>query len=87
MAALGDDSLRLRAEEAIKRLDSELGNVAVRRKVGGLPPGLAIFELGFAGKGRIYFCRGRQRPHRILAIGGKASQKADLEYLSRVSTD
>ena len=87
MAALGDDSLRLRAEEAIKRLDSELGNVAVRRKVGGLPPGLAIFELGFAGKGRIYFCRGRQRPHRILAIGGKASQKADLEYLSRVSMD
>jgi hypothetical protein len=87
MAALGDESLRLRAEEAIKRLDSDVGNVAVRRKVGGLPPGLAIFELGFAGKGRIYFCRGRQRAQRILAIGGKASQKTDLEYLSRVSTD
>jgi hypothetical protein len=87
MAALGDESLRLRAEEAIKRLDAEEGNAAVRRKVGGLPPGLAIFELGFAGKGRIYFCRGRQRAHRILAIGGKASQKADLEYLSRVSAD
>jgi len=87
MAALGDESLRLRAEEAIKRLDSDLGNVAIRRKVGGLPPGLSIFELGFAGKGRIYFCRGRQRPYRVLAIGGKASQKADLEYLSRVSPD
>jgi len=85
MAALGDESLRLRAEEAIKRLDSELGNVAVRRKVGGLPPGRSIFELGFAGKGRIYFCRGRQRAHRVLAIGGKASQKTDLEYLSRVT--
>jgi cell division septum initiation protein DivIVA len=86
MAALGDESLRLRAEEAIKRLDADVGNVAIRRKVGGLPPGLAIFELGFAGKGRIYFCRGRQRAQRILAIGGKASQKTDLEYLSRVST-
>ena len=84
MAALGDESLRLRAEEAIKRLDADAGSAAVRRKVGGLPPGLAIFELGFAGKGRIYFCRGRQRPQRILALGGKASQKTDLEYLSRL---
>jgi hypothetical protein len=87
MAALGDESLRLRAEEAIKRLDAGDGNAAIRRKVGGLPPGLAIFELGFAGKGRIYFCRGRQRPHRILALGGKASQKTDLEYLSRLSIE
>ncbi len=87
MAALGDESLRLRAEEAIKRLDADVGQAAVRRKVGGLPPGRAIFEIGFAGKGRIYFCRGAQRPHRILAIGGKASQKADLEYLSRVAID
>lgn len=85
MAALGDESLRLRAEEAIKRLDSDVGNVAIRRKVGGLPPGLSIFELGFAGKGRIYFCRGAQRAYRILAIGGKASQKSDLEFLSRIS--
>jgi hypothetical protein len=87
MAALGDESLRLRAEEAIKRLDAEDGSATIRRKVGGLPPGLSIFELGFAGKGRIYFCRGRQRPHRILAVGGKASQKTDLEYLSRLSAD
>ena len=87
MAALGDESLRLRAEEAIKRLDADAGSAAVRRKVGGLPPGLAIFELGFAGKGRIYFCRGRQRPQRVLALGGKASQKTDLEYLSRVPAD
>jgi hypothetical protein len=87
MAALGDESLRLRAEEALKRLDAGAESAGVRRKVGGLPPGLAIFELGFAGKGRIYFCRGRQRPHRVLAIGGKASQKADLEYLSRLPAE
>jgi hypothetical protein len=87
MAGLGDESLRLRAEEVLKRLDADAGQAPVRRKVGGLPPGLAIFELGFAGKGRIYFCRGRQRPHRILALGGKASQRVDLEYLSRLSLD
>jgi len=87
LVELGDESLRLRAEEALKRLDADAGQAAIRRKVGGLPPGLAVFELGFAGKGRIYFCRGRQRPHRILAVGGKASQKVDLEYLSRLSLD
>ena len=56
----------------------------MRRKVGGLPNHLAIFELGFAGKGRIYYARGEARPYRVLAVGGKASQKADLEYLSRL---
>jgi hypothetical protein len=84
IAELGDESLRLRAEEALKRLDADPASAAVRRKVGGLPPGLAIFELGFAGKGRIYFRRGSQRPYRIVAVGGKASQKTDLEYLSRL---
>ena len=38
----------------------------VRRKVGGLPPHLSIFELGFGGGGRIYFTKGRVRRHRIL---------------------
>jgi hypothetical protein len=84
IAALGDESLRLRAEECLKRLDEGSEAAGVRRKVGGLPSHLAIFELGFAGKGRIYYARGRQRPFRILAVGGKASQKQDLEYLSRV---
>jgi hypothetical protein len=87
MARLGDESLRLRAEESLKKLDEDSDSAGVRRKVGGLPPQLSIFELGFAGKGRIYYTRGRQRPFRIVAIGGKASQKTDLEYLSRLSTD
>lgn len=85
MAALGDESLRLRAEESLKRLDDDPDQAAVRRKVGGLPSRLTIFELGFAGKGRIYYSRGQQRAFRVLAIGGKASQKQDLEYLSRLS--
>jgi hypothetical protein len=87
MADLGDESLRLRAEECLKRLDDDRDSATVRRKVGGLPGHLSIFELGFAGKGRIYYARGRQRPYRILAVGGKASQKTDLEYLSRISLD
>ncbi|MDJ0785837.1 MAG: hypothetical protein QNK05_03460 [Myxococcota bacterium] len=84
LAGLGDESLRLKAEEALKRLHDEPEGAAVRRKLGGLPTHLSIFELGFAGKGRIYYTRGQSRRHRILLIGGKNSQKPDLEYLSRL---
>jgi hypothetical protein len=84
---LGDETMKLRAEEGLKRLDSDPDSAGVRRKVGGLPPQLSIFELGFAGKGRIYYTRGRQRPYRILCIGAKNSQKTDLEYLSRLSPE
>ena len=84
LAALGDESWRLRAEEAIKRLCDEAESAAVRRKVGGLPPHLSIFELGFADKGRIYYTTGQTRRFRVLAIGAKNTQKTDLEYLSRL---
>ena len=80
----GDEALKLKAEEALKRLSDEAGNVAIRRKVGGLPPHLSIYELGFAGKGRAYYTKGRSRRHRILALGAKNTQKTDLEYLSRL---
>jgi predicted nucleic acid-binding Zn-ribbon protein len=84
IVALGDESLRLRAEEALKRLSDDPENTLVRRKVGGLPPHLSIFELGFAGKGRIYYTQGAARRFRVLAVGAKNSQNADLEYLSRL---
>ena len=84
LIGLGDEALRLRAEESLKKLDGDPDSASVRRKVGGLPNHLAIFELGFAGKGRIYYARGETRSYRVLAVGGKASQKADLEYLSRL---
>ncbi|MGH0037824.1 MAG: hypothetical protein ACQGVK_22570 [Myxococcota bacterium] len=87
LLALRDETMKLKAEEAIKRLGDEADNVAVRRKVGGLPPHLSIFELGFAGKGRVYYTRGRQRRFRILTIGAKNTQKTDLEYLSRLTAD
>ncbi|MAE94885.1 MAG: hypothetical protein CL910_09515 [Deltaproteobacteria bacterium] len=82
--ALGDESQKLRAEEAMKKLSDDPEAAGVRRKVGGLPPHLNIFEQGFAGKGRIYTTKGRSRRFRILAVGAKNSQKTDLEYLSRL---
>ena len=80
---LRDEAMKLRAEEGIKKLDDNPDTAGIRRKVGGLPPHLSIFELGFAGKGRIYYTRGETQRFRILAIGAKNSQKTDLEYLSR----
>ena len=84
LVALRDEVMKLKAEQAIKRLDGEADNVTVRRKVGGLPNHLSIFELGFAGKGRIYYTRGRQRRFRLLTVGAKNSQIQDMEYLSRL---
>jgi hypothetical protein len=81
---LRDETMKLRAEEALKRLSDESDQVAVRRKVGGLPPHLSILELGYAGKGRIYYTKGQARRFRILLVGTKASQKPDLEFLSRL---
>ncbi|HVP30464.1 MAG TPA: hypothetical protein VMW35_15010 [Myxococcota bacterium] len=84
LVALRDLEMQLKAEEALKRLSDEPDTAAVRRKVGGLPPQLSIFELGFAGKGRIYYQKGDVRRFRILTVGAKNSQKQDLEYLSRL---
>lgn len=84
ISLLGDESLKLRAEEGIKRLAEDPDTAAVRRKVGGLPPQLSIYELGFAGKGRVYYMRSEEGRYRILLIGGKATQKQDLEYLSKL---
>ena len=84
LVKLRDETMKLKAEESLKRLADEQDNVAVRRKVGGLPPYLSIFELVFAGKGRIYYTRGSQRRFRVLCVGAKNTQKPDLEYLSRL---
>jgi hypothetical protein len=81
---LGDESLRLKAEEAVKRLADDADNVSIRRKVGGLPEHVQVYELGFAGKGRIYYARGKTRRFRILLVGAKNTQASDLEYLSRL---
>jgi len=84
LVALRDVDMKLKAEESLKRLSDEPETAGIRRKVGGLPPHLSIFELGFAGKGRIYYTRGEVRRFRVLVVGAKNSQKPDLEYLSRL---
>jgi len=84
LVALRDEAMKLKAEEALKRLSDDVGTAGARRKVGGLPPGLPVFELGYAGKGRIYYTHGSQRRLRVLCIGAKNTQKPDLEYLSRI---
>ncbi|MDH3519262.1 MAG: hypothetical protein OEM49_02300 [Myxococcales bacterium] len=84
LVALRDETMKLRAEEGLKRLTDDPESAGIRRKVGGLPPHLSIFEMGFAGKGRIYYTRGEGGGYRVLAIGAKNTQKIDLEYLSRL---
>ena len=88
LVALKDETMKLKAEEALKRLADDTENVSVRRKVGGLPPSHVVFELGFAGKGRIYYTpkaiRAAGRRFRVLKVGAKNSQKTDLEYLRRL---
>jgi hypothetical protein len=84
MVALRDEPMKLKCEEKLKRLNDEADNVAVRRKVGGLPPHLTIFEIGFAGKGRIYYMKGKQRRFRVLNVGAKNTQNAAIEYLRKL---
>jgi hypothetical protein len=43
--------------------------------------------LGFAGKGRIYYTRGKQRRFRILTVGAKNSQDQDMDFLRRLGRD
>ena len=86
LVALRDEGMKLRAEEVLKRLSDDVESAGARRKVGGLPPGIPVFEIGYAGKGRIYYTRGAQRRIRVLCIGAKNTQKKDLEYLSRIVT-
>jgi hypothetical protein len=85
LVGLGDETMKLKAEEALKRLSDDVETAGARRKVGGLPPGIPIFELGYAGKGRIYYTHGAQRRLRVLCVGAKNTQNADLEYLSRIA--
>jgi len=82
--ALADDTTKLRAEECLKRLNEEADNRGVRRKVGGLPNHLSVYEIGFAGKRRIYFVKVDKGRARVLVIGAKNTQQGDLDYIARL---
>jgi hypothetical protein len=55
--------------------------------VGGLPKHLSVYELGFAGKRRIYYTKVANGRFRILVIGAKNTQQSDLDYISRIPKD
>ncbi len=84
IVTLGDEATKLRAEECLKRLNEEADNRGVRRKVGGLPNHLSVYELGFAGKRRIYYAKVDKGRVRILVVGAKNTQQSDLDYISRL---
>lgn len=84
IVALRDEAMKLKCEEKLKRLNDEADNMSVRRKVGGIPPHLTVFEMGFAGKGRIYYMKGSQRRFRVLNVGAKNTQNAAIEYLRKL---
>jgi hypothetical protein len=84
MIALQDETTKLRAEECIKRLGEDADNVGVRRKVGGLPNHLSIYELAFAAKRRVYYAKVQNGRFRVLVIGAKKTQQRDLDYLARI---
>jgi len=81
IAALPDEATRLRAEECIKRLSEDADNLGIRRKVKALRNQLPIYELGFAGKRRIYYARVKDGRLRVLVVGDKKTQRSDLDYL------
>jgi len=85
IVALPDETTRLRAEECIKRLAEEADNLGVRRKVKALRNHLPIYELGFAGKRRIYYARLKDGRFRVLVVGAKNTQRSDLDYLETFS--
>lgn len=84
LISIGDESARLRAEECIKRLSDDADNLPVRRKVTGLPSHLSIYEMGFAGKRRLYFARVPNGRYRVLIVGAKNTQLNDLDSLARI---
>ncbi|MBW2401156.1 MAG: hypothetical protein JRG80_18155 [Deltaproteobacteria bacterium] len=80
--ALPDESTRLRAEECVKRLAEDADNLGYRRKVRALGNQLPIYELGFAGKRRLYYAKLQNGRFRVLVIGAKNTQRSDIDYLA-----
>jgi hypothetical protein len=84
IVALQDEATRLRAEECLKRLAEDADNLGIRRKVGGLPSHLSVYELAFAGKRRVYYAKGKNGRFRVLLVGIKKTQRSDLDYLAKI---
>jgi len=84
IVALQDEATKLRAEECIKQLSEDSDKIGFRRKVGGLPNHLSIYELRFAGKRRIYYTKLQNGRFRVLVVGAKNTQRSDLDYIAKI---
>jgi len=80
LVRLGDEKIKLQAEEMLKRLNDGDPGLKIRRKISGVEK-CDAFELGFGSSGRIYYRQSETRRFRVLRIGTKASQSRDLAYL------
>ncbi len=78
------EDFKIKAEEIIHKLNDGPGQVSIKRKVFGKHDRRAILETIFAYKGRMYFCKTKDKRVEILAIGTKNTQDKDLEYLERL---
>jgi len=77
---LGDEKIKLQAEEMLKRLNDQDPGLSVRRKIAGVER-CEAYELGFGSSGRIYYSQSVKGRYKVLRIGTKATQKKDLAYL------
>lgn len=77
---IGDEKVKLQAEEILKRLNDADPTLKVRRRIAGVEK-CDAYELGFGSSGRIYYIKAPNGRYRVLRIGTKATQKKDLAYL------
>jgi len=78
------EDLRLKAEEVIKLLDTDVALVDVKRKVDLRKGREKVFEVIFSYNGRLYFRNQSDGRLEVLAIGTKNSQSRDLAFLNNL---
>lgn len=84
LVRLKEGTLKLQAEEVLKRLNDEDPSLKVRRKIAGVEK-CDAYELTFGSSGRIYYIASDVRRFRVLRIGTKATQRKDLASLQKTS--
>ncbi|MFP4446018.1 MAG: hypothetical protein ACLFPD_07200 [Desulfosudaceae bacterium] len=78
------EDLRLKAEEIIKLLDTDVALVDVKRKVDLRKGREKVFEVIFSYNGRLYFRNKSDGRVEVLAIGTKNTQTRDLAFLNNL---
>lgn len=79
------DEFQLKAEETIHKLNEDVSQIPVKRKVFGKGGKMNILEGVFAYSGRIYFQKDSGSKIKIVAIGTKNTQEKDITYLEGIS--